>query len=118
MRRRCARRVPRAILYLHMTFDLQPHLTSRLIELRPLQQADYDAVFDAANDPLIWQQHPESDRYKPDVFRRYFDGAMQSGGAFAVIDRRSGRVIGSSRYCNLDPAGSEVEIGFTFLERK
>jgi len=101
-----------------MTFDLQPHLTSRLIELRPLQQADYDAVFDAANDPLIWQQHPESDRYKPEVFRRYFDGAMQSGGAFAVIDRRSGRVIGSSRYCNLDPAGSEVEIGFTFLERK
>ena len=27
-------------------------------------------------------------------------------------------MIGSSRYCNLDPANSEVEIGWTFLERK
>src|SRR6185312_8846906 len=29
-----------------------------------------------------------------------------------------GKVIGSSRYCNLLNDGSEVEIGFTFLERK
>jgi RimJ/RimL family protein N-acetyltransferase len=42
---------------------------------------------------------------------------MASGGAFAVIDRRSGRVIGSSRYWGYDEAASEVEIGWTFLER-
>ncbi|MEO6486653.1 MAG: hypothetical protein ABIO78_01795, partial [Thermoanaerobaculia bacterium] len=42
-----------------------------------------------ASDPLIWEQHPESDRYTEEKFRRYFDGAMQSGGAFAVIDRES-----------------------------
>jgi N-acetyltransferase len=88
-----------------------------LIELRPLRSDDFDALFEAASDPLIWEQHPEPDRYTREVFQRFFDGAMESKGAFAVIDRRTGRIIGSSRYCDLKPAESEVEIGWTFLER-
>ena len=98
-------------------FDLQPHLSGSLIELRPLRLEDFEALFEAASDPLIWEQHPESNRYRRDVFQRYFDGAIESRGAFAVIDRRSGRIIGSSRFCNLDEPESEVEIGWTFLER-
>lgn len=100
-----------------MEFDLQPTLKGRLIELRPLKRTDFDALFAAASDPLIWEQHPESDRYKRDVFQNYFDGAIESRGAFAIIERKSGRIIGSSRYCDLDPEKSEVEIGWTFLER-
>lgn len=100
-----------------LAFDLQPTLTGGLLELRPLRRDDFDAVFAAASDPLIWEQHPESDRWKQDVFQRYFDGAMESGGAFAIIDRTTGRIIGSSRYCALNPRDSEVEIGWTFLER-
>jgi len=88
-----------------------------LIEIRPLTPDDFDALFEAAKDPLIWEQHPESDRYKRDVCRRYFDGAIESRGAFAVLERASGRIIGSSRYCNLKAAEGEVEVGWTFLER-
>jgi len=98
-------------------FDLQPTLKGRLIDLRPLQAEDFESLFAAASDPLIWEQHPERDRYKRDVFQKFFDGAIDSGGAFAVVDRKSGRIIGSSRYCNLNPAEHEVEIGFTFLEK-
>lgn len=98
-------------------FELQPTLRGDLVELRPLQRQDFDAVFHAAGDPLIWEQHPESDRYKREVFQKFLDGAMESGGAFAVVDRKSGRIIGSTRYCNLDLSQSEVEIGWTFLER-
>jgi RimJ/RimL family protein N-acetyltransferase len=100
-----------------MDFDLQPTLTGKLIELRPLVPADFDALFQAASDPLIWEQHPEDTRYKKEVFQTYFDSAIQSKGAFVVIDRKSGRIIGSSRYCNLKPEESEVEVGYTFLER-
>lgn len=100
-----------------MGFELQPTLQGKLVELRPLTLQDFDAVFKAASDPLIWEQHPESDRYKPDVFQRFFAGAIESKGAFAIIDRASGKVIGSTRYCNLKPEQSEVEIGWTFLER-
>jgi RimJ/RimL family protein N-acetyltransferase len=98
-------------------FELQPTLTGTLVELRPLKADDYAALYDAAKDPLIWAQHPEPDRYTPEVFRRYFDGALQSGGAFAVIDCKTGRMIGSSRYCNLRPDERQVEIGWTFLGR-
>ena len=101
-----------------MQFDLQPSLKGDLIELRPLRPDEFDALFSAAKDPLIWEQHPESDRYQRDVFQKYFDGALESKGAFAIIDRKSGRIIGSSRYCNLDSKNSEVEVGWTFLERQ
>ncbi len=100
------------------TFDLQPHIAGLRIDLRPMMLADWGPLLAAASDPLIWEQHPESDRWKPDVFKRYFDGGMQSGGALVVIDRENGRIIGSSRYANLDTDASEVEIGWTFLERR
>ena len=98
-------------------FELQPTLKGNLIELRPLTREDFDALFAAASDPLIWKQYPENDRYKREVFQRFFDGAIDSKGAFAIIERKSGRIIGSSRYCNLNSAEREVEIGWTFLER-
>lgn len=101
-----------------MHFDLQPTLIGELLELRPLKPKDFDALFDAASDPLIWEQHPESDRFIRDVFQTYFDGALESGGAFAIIERKTERMIGSSRYWNFDPEQSEIEIGWTFLERR
>jgi N-acetyltransferase len=100
-----------------MEFDLQPTLRGHLIELRPLRPDDFGALFTAGRDPLIWEQHPERDRYTPEVFRRYFDGAIASKGAFAVVDLATGRIIGSSRYADYKPVEREVEIGWTFLER-
>jgi N-acetyltransferase len=99
-------------------FDLQPTLKGNLIELRPLRPQDFDALFSAASNPKIWEQHPESDRYQREVFQRFFDAALESRGAFAIIEHQSGRIIGSSRYCNLDLTNREVEIGWTFLERE
>ncbi len=100
-----------------MSFELQPTLRGKLIELRPLRPDDYRALYAVASDPLIWEQHPASDRYKDEVFREFFRQALDSGGAFVAIDRKSGNVIGSSRFHNYDPANSEVEIGWTFLDR-
>lgn len=100
-----------------IAFELQPTLTGALIELRPLRPDDFDALYRAASDPLIWEQHPEPTRHQREVFQRYLDSAIESGGALVVIDRKSGAIIGSSRYWNLDPAQSEVEIGWTFLQR-
>jgi len=57
--------------------DLQPTLKGELIDLRPLRPGDFEDLFSAANDPLIWEQHPESDRYQRDVFQKFFDGALE-----------------------------------------
>ena len=100
-----------------MSFDLQPNLKGELIELRPLTSEDWDDLFSVASDPLIWEQHPESDRYKEDVFKVFFREALESRGAFVIIDK-SGRIIGSTRFYGYDPEKSEIEIGWTFLARK
>jgi RimJ/RimL family protein N-acetyltransferase len=100
-----------------MSFDLQPNLKGELIELRPLTADDWDDLFSVASDPLIWEQHPESDRYMEDVFKIFFREALESGGAFVVIDK-SQQVIGSTRFFGYDPEKSEIEIGWTFLARR
>jgi N-acetyltransferase len=88
-----------------------------LLELRPLRPDDWDALFAVASDPLIWEQHPAPDRYTEPVFRQFFREALESGGAFAVLDRATGKIIGSSRYFGYDSAAREIEIGWTFLAR-
>jgi len=100
-----------------MAFDLQPILEGELLRLRPLQPEDWDALFAVASDPLIWEQHPNTDRYKEDVFRNFFREALASGGALVVIDAKDGRVIGSSRFHGYNQDKSEIEIGWTFLAR-
>jgi RimJ/RimL family protein N-acetyltransferase len=97
-------------------FDAQPHLVGRLVELRPLRAEDYDALYAAASDPLIWQLHPD-ERWREDVFREFFAPHLASGGALLILDRADGRVIGTSRYYGYDREQSEVEIGWTFLVR-
>lgn len=100
-----------------MTFDAQPHLEGDLLELRPLDPGDWEALYEAASDPLIWEQHPVSDRWREPVFRAFFDEALASRGALVALDRADGRIVGSSRFHGYDPARSEVEIGWTFLAR-
>jgi RimJ/RimL family protein N-acetyltransferase len=97
--------------------DWQPTLRGDLVHLRPLRDDDLDALHAAAADPLIWAQHSEKDRHERPVFERFFARAMASGGALAVLDAATGRVIGSSRYYDWNPADRSVVIGYTFLER-
>jgi RimJ/RimL family protein N-acetyltransferase len=101
-----------------MAFDLQPVLTGRLLNLRPLKPADFDDLYAVASDPLIWEFHPVRDRHRREVFEGFFRDALKSGGALIVTDARDGRVIGSSRYHGYDEAAGEIEIGWTFLARR
>lgn len=87
------------------------------VEVRPLRPDDCDALYAAASDPLIWEQHPDA-RYREDVFRAFFAEHLVSGGALAVLDAGTGEVIGTSRYHGYDAARCEVEIGWTFLTRE
>src|SRR4051812_4230535 len=77
-------------------FDLQPHLVGELVEVRPLAADDWEALIAVASDPLIWEQHPAWDRYREDVFREFFREALEMGSAFVVIERKTGKIIGSS----------------------
>src|SRR5262245_61444542 len=98
-----------------MSVEWQPTLKGDLVELRPLQPDDFEALFAVASDPAIWEQHPDRHRYREDRFQIFFREAMASHGALIVTDTRTGAVIGSSRYFGYDAEACEVEIGWSFL---
>jgi RimJ/RimL family protein N-acetyltransferase len=100
-----------------ISFDPQPHLVGDTLELRPLRETDFDDLYAVASDPLIWEQHPVPDRYRKESFRAFFTEHLASGGALVAIDRREGRIVGTSRFHGYDARRSEVEIGWTFLAR-
>ena len=100
-----------------MPFVLQPVLEGKLLTLRPLQSEDFQELYSVASDPLIWEQHPNSNRYQEEVFKEFFREALESGGALIAIDAKDGRVIGSSRFHGYSQEKSEIEIGWSFLAR-
>lgn len=97
--------------------DLQPTLQNDLVRIEPLQAGDFDTLYKVASDPLIWEQHPNPDRYKREVFETYFTGAMESKGAFLVYNNTNNEVIGSSRYYDYFPDQQSIAIGYTFICR-
>ena len=102
-----------------MTFNIQPNnLKSELIFLRPLQEIDFDKLFEIASDPLLWEQHPNKNRYKKEEFGTFFKGAMLSKGAFIVKDSATNETIGCSRYYDYNDDENTILIGYTFIGRK
>ena len=100
-----------------MPFELQPTIENAWIRLEPLEGGDFDALYAVASDPKIWEQHPNKTRHQRDVFATYFKGAIASGGAFRVLDKASGALIGSSRYYDFDEPGCTIAVGYTFIAR-
>jgi len=68
------------------SFNLQPELKNDIINLVPLKEQDFEDLYTVASDPLIWEQHPNKNRYQKDVFKTFLEGAIKSGGAFKIYD--------------------------------
>ena len=100
-----------------MDFEWQPSLENNLIKIKPLHANDFETLYRIASDPLIWEQHPNKDRYKKEKFETFFKGAIESQGAFLVFDNKTGNPIGSSRYYEFDKEEKTISIGYTFISR-
>jgi RimJ/RimL family protein N-acetyltransferase len=98
--------------------DLQPtYLSHDIVELVPLKQTDFEELYAVASDHLIWEQHPNPDRYKREVFLKFFEGAIQSNGAFIIRNKEDGEAIGCTRFYDYIPEKSELKIGYPFYAR-
>jgi RimJ/RimL family protein N-acetyltransferase len=98
-----------------MGINIQPTLENEKVILYPLQENDFNDLFAVAADPKIWEQHPNKNRYKIEVFKVFFDGALQSKGAFKIVEKNSGDVIGSSRFYDYNQEDNTILIGYTFF---
>lgn len=100
-----------------MEFSLQPHLRNHRLELKPLTENHFEALYMLASDPLVWAQHPNNERYKREVFENFFKGALLSNGAFTIIDVNLGQAVGCTRFYDYDAIQNSIFIGYTFYGR-
>ena len=97
-----------------MTINTQILLENETVALYPLKETDLDALYNVASDAKIWEQHPNKDRWKREVFETFFTGAMQSKGAFRIVDKATGNTIGCTRFYNYNETEDSILIGYTF----
>jgi len=94
-------------------------LQTEHFSLELLTPSDFDALYAVASDPLLWEQHPEADRWQRSKFQRFFQGGLANDlGCFVIKEKRSRRATGSSRFYGYDEANRCIRIGYTFIARE
>ena len=97
-----------------MSIDIQLKLENEKVMLYPLEESDFDGLYAVASDPDIWAQHPNKDRWRVEVFKNFFEGAIKSNGAFKVVNKANGNIIGSTRFYDYNENENSILIGYTF----
>lgn len=97
-----------------MIINTQPVLENDEVAIYPLQEQDFEALYNVASNPKIWEQHPNKNRWQKEVFKNFFEGAMKSNGAFKIIDKSNGDVIGCTRFYDYNQEDDSILIGYTF----
>ena len=96
-------------------------LSTDKLTLRPLSLDDVPALAAAARDGELWEKKTTTVP-RPEGFRAYVEKALELQAAgfalpFATTVRDGDRVVGSTRYMNIDAANHRVEIGTTWIAR-
>jgi RimJ/RimL family protein N-acetyltransferase len=106
-----------------MSFDFSRPivLENARVRLRPLETTDFEALKPAAFDPDVWQftlsraddavslaDYLATAVHDREAGRRY---------AFAIVNRATGQLAGSTSYYNIAPADQRLSIGYTWLGR-
>lgn len=98
--------------------NVQATLENENVKLVPLNPNDFEELFSVASDQKIWEQHPNKDRYQREVFEKFFQGAIESKGAFKIMDKSSNEVAGSTRFYDYNQDDNSIFIGYTFYATK
>lgn len=97
-------------------------LTGRHVRLEPLSVRHVDDLSAVGLDEELWRWIPTPVRTAEEM-RGYVETALeeQAKGAalpFAIVDLRTGKAIGSTRYGNIEGAHRRLEIGWTWVARE
>jgi RimJ/RimL family protein N-acetyltransferase len=99
--------------------ELAVPLEGELVVLEPLSEEHAAGLWAAAQEPRIWEwlAHVGSSREYFDYWMEISLEAARDGreGVFATRLKKSGELVGSSRYLNVRPADRALEIGWTWL---
>lgn len=95
-------------------------LKGDFITLEPLQKRHLDALCEFGLEPEIWRLSPSAIETREDL-NQYIDAALddQERGVslpFVTIENHTKRVVGSTRFGNIDAKNKRAEIGWTWID--
>ncbi len=96
-------------------------ITGSKVHLRPMENSDAEHLNEAAADGNLWELWYTSVP-SPDNSEAYIRTALKGRDngdmyPFVICEKETGRVIGSTRYCSIEPTHKRVEIGYTWYSK-
>jgi len=100
----------------------QVTLTGRFVTLVAPDQSHLAGLQEAAADGELWKLFYTSVP-KPEEMQAWLDNVIDlqtknEARTFIVLENFSGKVVGTTRYCNLDLANRRLEIGYTWYAKR
>ncbi len=97
-------------------------LEGRHVRLEPMAQEHVPDLWEAAQDDDIWRYMPATRPVELSAMQNIVDAALKlrAGGTvmpFVTISKATGKIAGSTRYLDIQPANRGLEIGWTWLGR-
>ena len=94
-------------------------LEGEVVRLEPMTLEHLDGLWEAGKDEALWELIPTNVASIDDM-RKYVESALADRGRgvalpFVTVERASGKVIGSTRFGNIDTANLRAEIGWTWI---
>ena len=94
-------------------------LEGDFVRLEPMTLEHHAGLSEVGLDPEIWR-YTLALVQTPDEMLSYMESALKlqrEGNTlpFVTIERSSGRIVGSTRFGNYDPANRRIEIGWTWV---
>jgi RimJ/RimL family protein N-acetyltransferase len=95
-------------------------LQGRHVQLQPLGSAHAADLLAAGADPEVWQYQTQPQPKNLAHVQAFIDSAEHDRArglsvAFAIIDARSGKAVGTTRFLDIRPRDRGIEIGSTWL---
>lgn len=94
-------------------------LENEIVKLKPLEVNDLSGILEAASYPEIWSHMSTTIEIMVDV-HNFVENALlmrrkKTEFPFVIVDKKTGEIIGSTRFMDIDDTHKRVEIGTTWL---
>jgi RimJ/RimL family protein N-acetyltransferase len=91
------------------------------VQLQPLSESHHEALCAVGLDPELWKWIPiqvlDRDQMMRFIRAQLSDQEKGTSIPFATVDRVSGKVVGSTRFMNIDAPNKRVEVGSTWIAK-
>ena len=74
--------------------DFKLKLETKSFALIQIKDSHFEDLYLVASNPIVWEQHPENDRWKKEVFSNFFQTAIKNElGCFTILDKNIDKLI-------------------------